>query len=50
MSLEKKMIEIKFSFTMVLDVVELQELLINHDHHLLNVWDYEMKQPIKKSY
>ncbi len=33
--------------TMVLDVVELQVLLINHDHRLSNVWDCEMKQSLK---
>lgn len=34
-----------FLFTMVLDVVELQVLLVNHDHRLSNVWDYVMMQP-----
>jgi hypothetical protein len=35
---------------MVLDVVELRALLINLDHRLLNVLDYEMRQPIKDGF
>ncbi len=33
---------------MVLDVVVLQVLLTNHDHHLLNGWDYVRMQPMKE--
>ncbi len=52
-NLKKKslMVELIEKFiTMVLDVVELRALLINPDHRLLNVLDYEMRQPIKDGF
>ncbi len=46
---EKQKKKNQLFFTMVLDVVVLQMLLTNHGHHLSNVWDCVMKEPMKTS-